>query len=234
MAQYLTPGTRVTFAADGKRTYAIPVSTDSDTSATAPTAPSGFRYVSSEYVQRPDGGRDYVFTYESIGGSTSGTSLDRQQEINGTAAQEPIETHPLFNSETSGGGIVSDEDLAEIKRAINEGTAPNFTGTGSALGAAEGLYGLMLKGVTNYYTMSGVTYSETIDQPSKPNLSELCRIDTPPVDAPALPQGANWLQVGLRASKVINPNGGSVWRVTRDWLASGPRGWNADYNLYSY
>jgi hypothetical protein len=48
------------------------------------------RLVSSEFTNRPDGGRDYVFTYESSGSAPG----DAQIQINGQAAQEPIETHP--------------------------------------------------------------------------------------------------------------------------------------------
>jgi hypothetical protein len=234
MSDILIPGTRVTYAADGKRTFQIPVSTTTDAAAATPAAPSGTRFVAAEYVQRPDGGRDYVFTFEAIVGGSSGTASDRQQEINGQAAQEPIETHPLFNSEIAGGGVVTQADMAEIRRAISAGTAPTFTGTGSALGAAEGLYALMLKGVTHYYTLSGVTYSETTEESTKPSLEELCTINRPPVDAPSLPTGSNWLMIGMRASKVVNPDGGNFWRVTREWLASGVRGWNADYDIYSY
>ena len=42
------------------------------------------RLVSSEFTNRPDGGRDYVFTYESSGSAPG----DAQIQINGQAAQE--------------------------------------------------------------------------------------------------------------------------------------------------
>jgi hypothetical protein len=91
----------------------------------------------------------------------------------------------------------------------------------------------MLKGVTNYYTASGVTYSETFDETVKPNLNELCSVDRPPADAPSLREGSNWLQISLRANKIYEPDTQtSFWRVTREWLASGPRGWNADFAIY--
>ncbi len=226
MSQILPPGTRVTFGSDGKRTHIIPVSTRTDTAATAPEAPTGSRLVSSEYVQRPDGGRDYVFTYESIQGSTSGTASDRQQEINGTATTEPIETNPRFTSSAGGGGVVTQTDLLEIRKALDEGREPVFTGTGSALTAAERLFDFKLKAVDSYYAPSGITYSETRDESAKPSLRALCKIGIPPSDAPELEPGGNWLLVGLRALKVVNPNGGTFWRVTREWLASGSKGWD--------
>lgn len=186
------------------------------------------RLVSSEFTNRTDGGRDYVFTYESSGSAPG----DAQIQINGQAAQEPIETHPKFNGE-QGFGTVTDSDLAAIKASLGSGSAPSFSGTGLNLTAAQDLYALMLKGVTHYYTPSGVTYSETFDETVKPNLNELCSVDRPPQDAPSLRQGGNWLQIGLRANKIYEPDTAtSFWRVTREWLASGPRGWNADFDLY--
>jgi hypothetical protein len=186
------------------------------------------RLVSSEYVLRTDGGRDYIFTYESSGSSPG----DSQIQVNGQAAQEPIETHPKFNG-SQGGGTVTDADLAAIKAALQSGQPPEFTASGTDLTAAENLYKLMLKGVTHYFTPSGITYSETFDESSKPNLSELCTVNRPPNDAPSVRGGSNWLLIGLRAQKIYAPeSGSSFWRVTREWLASGPRGWNADFPIY--
>jgi hypothetical protein len=91
----------------------------------------------------------------------------------------------------------------------------------------------MLKGVTHYFTPSGITYSETFDETLKPNLSELCTVDRPPPDAPTVRAGSNWLLIGIRAQKLYQPDAtNSFWRVTREWLASGPRGWNADFDIY--
>lgn len=228
MSQFLTAGFRSTITPEGRRIVQIPVSTTGDESASAPTAPSGMRLVGNEYVIRPDGGRDYVFNYESSGSAPG----DAQIQINGQAAQEPIETHPKFNG-ADGGGKVTDADLAAIKASLGTGQAPQFTGTGTALTAAQKLYSLMLKGVTHYFTPSGITYSETFDETRKPNLNELCTVDRPPPDAPSIRNGSNWLLIGIRAQKVYQPDtGNSFWRITREWLASGPRGWNADFKIY--
>lgn len=228
MPSFQTAGYRNTITPEGRRIIQIPVSTTDDSAGDIPTTPGGMRMVSVEYTTRPDGGRDYVYTYES-----SGAPGDAQIQINGQAAQEPIETHPKFNG-GQGSGTVTDGDLAAIKAALNDGSAPSFTASGANLEAAQSLYQLMLKGVTHYYTPSGVTYSETFDESTKPNLNELCSVDRPPSDAPSLSADANWLQIGLRAQKVYEPDTGrSFWRVTREWLASGPRGWNADFPIYS-
>jgi hypothetical protein len=232
MASFQTAGYRSTITPEGRKIVQIPVSVTDDTSATVPTAPTGMRLVSNEYTIRPDGGRDYVYTYESSGSSPG----DAQIQINGQAAQEPIETHPAFNGVASGSapaGTVSDADLAAIKAALTSGQAPQLTGTGPDLQAAQDLYNLMIKGVTHYFTPSGITYSETFDELLKPNLNELCSVNRPPPDAPLLRQGSNWLLIGLRAQKLYQPDTqSSFWRVTREWLASGPRGWNADFKIY--
>jgi hypothetical protein len=228
MASFQTAGFRSTITPEGRKIVQIPVSVTDDSAPAAPAAPSGMRMVSNEFTIRPDGGRDYVYTFESSGSAPG----DAQIQINGQAAQEPIETHPKFNGE-QGFGTVSDADLAVIRASLNSGNAPTFSGTGLNLTAAQALYALMLKGVTHYYTPSGVTYSETFDETTKPNLNELCSVDRPPQDAPSLRQGGNWLQIGLRANKVYEPDTQAYfWRVTREWLASGPRGWNADFGIY--
>jgi hypothetical protein len=228
MASYQTTGYRSTVTPEGRKIVQMPVSVTDDTSPIAPIAPIGMRMVSNEYTIRADGGRDYVYTYESSGSAPG----DAQIQINGQAAQEPIETHPKFNGAT-GFGTVSDTDLAAIRAALNDGSSPTFTETALNLAAAQDLYALMIKGVTHYYTPSGVTYSETFDELLKPNLQELCSVDKPPPDAPTLNQGSNWLQIGLRAQKIYQPDTETnFWRVTREWLASGPRGWNADFKIY--
>ena len=228
MASFETAGYRSTITPEGRKIVQIPVSVTDNNTATPPSGPNGTRLVSSEYTIRQDGGRDYIFTYESSGSAPG----DAQIQINGQAAQEPIETHPSFNGE-QGGGTVNDTDLAAIKASLSSGQTPEFTATGADLVAAQSLYNLMLKGVTHYFTPSGITYSETFDEANKPNLSELCTVDLPPPDAPTIRSGSNWLMIGIRAQKLYQPESGtSFWRVTREWLASGPRGWNADFKIY--
>lgn len=186
---------------------------------------------------REDGGRDYVFNYESIDSNFPGSEardpkVDPVCQISGQAAQEPIETHPKFAKLADGTENVTETDLAEIRKALDDGRSPTFTATGAQLQKAQDLYKLMVRGITHYYTASGITYSETTEQVERPDIKELCRIDKPPLNAPLVLQNSNWLQIGLNAEKIFVPYGKSFWRVTREWLASGPRGWNADYVIY--
>jgi hypothetical protein len=228
MAQYETIGKRYSLGADGKVQVQIPVSVTDDTVVTPPTAPTGTKLVSAEYTLRADGGRDYTLVYESGGSS----SQKAQIQVQGQASQEPVETHPKFNG-ASGYGTITDADLAAIKASLNDGSTPGFTGTGLNLTAAQDLYKLMLKGVTSYYTPSGITYSETTDETTKPSLADLCKVQTAPTDAPTLATNQNWLFFSIRAEKIYDPiTGTPIWRTSKEWIASGPRGWNADFALY--
>jgi hypothetical protein len=229
MAQFEISGYRRTRTPEGRVIIQVPVSVSDDSAGQAPPAPeAGLRLVSNEYTQRPDGGRDYTYTYESNGSSAA----DGDVQIAGQAAQEPIETHPKFNGQ-SGYGTVIDSDLAAIKSSLASGTTPAFTGTGLDLQAAQDLYNLMLKGVTHYYVPSGITYSESFDESSKPSLIDLCTKVRPPADAPTLRATSDWLLIGMRAQKQYEADTQTFfWRVTREWLASGPRGWNADFPIY--
>jgi len=228
MAQYETIGKRYSLGADGKLQVQIPISVTDDTAITEPTPPTGTKLVSYEYTIRADGGRDYILVYEKGGSSTQ----KAQVQVQGQASQEPVETHPKFNGLT-GYGTVSNTDLAAIKAALNDGSTPVFTGTGLDLTAAQDLYSIMLKGVTSYYTPSGITYSETTDETTKPSLADLCKVQTAPTDAPTLATNQNWLFFSIRAEKIYDPiTNTPIWRTSKEWIASGPRGWNADYDLY--
>ena len=230
MSSIYTPGFTDTTQPGGKRSQRIPISTTTDAAPSpTPTTPVGFRLIGTNYTRRPDGGRDYVLDYEEIV-QTSSTDIS----VNGQAAEQPIETHPSFNG-ASGFGTVSESDLLLIRGALGSGTTPTFTGTGLNLTAAEDLLSVMNKGITNYYTPSGISYSETVDQTSKPSIAELCTVQDPPSDAPTLAANQNWLFNSLNAQKVLDPLDSTsyFWRVTRQWIASGPRGWNADFNIYT-
>lgn len=240
MPQYETSARTAGISKDGTLTWKIPVSVTDDSAATPPTAPTGTNLVSVDLTSRDDGGRDYVFTYESIAGGWEGTvrktETDPTCQITGQAAQEPIETHWRFNGGRTGTGTkVSDADLAEIKKALDEGkeTPAYKSQSGSSERTlAEELYKLMRRGISHYYTPSGITYSESFEQDQKPDLKELCTISRPSPNAPYLENNSNWLLVGLRAEKNFRPYGNSFWTVTKEWMASGPRGWNADGTIY--
>ena len=227
MAIIYTAGFSDTSQPGGKRSKKLPFSTTTDEAPIAPTPPVGFRLISSSYTRRQDGGRDYVLDYEEVV-EDSATDIS----VSGQAAQEPIETHPSFNG-VDGFGTVSESDLLLIRGALGSGNTPAFTGEGINLTAAQDLLSVMNKGIVNYYTPSGISYSQTQDETSKPSIADLCSVQSPPSDAPTLAAGQNWLFNSLTASKVKNPMDATYfWRVTRQWIASGPRGWNADFTIY--
>lgn len=241
MAQFETASRSASVSKDGTVSWKVPVSTTDNSPATIPTAPDGTSLVAVDMTNREDGGRDYVFTFESISASWEGTTRDPKTDpvcqISGQASPEPIETHWRFNGGKTGKDPkVTDADLAEIKKALDEGKeVPDYKSKEGSpqRELAENLYKLMRRGITQYYTPSGVTYSETYVQDAKPSLRELCTVAIPPINAPYLDGNANWLLLSLRAEKIFKPYGKSFWQVTKEWLASGPRGWNADGLIYS-
>ena len=234
MASIFTPGLSVGIQSGGKQTIRIPVATTANEDATQPTTPVGFRLIGVNYSRREDGGRNYVYDYEQIGdgsgtGGAGGSAVDKQ--VNGQAVEQPIETHPKFNG-VGGYGTVNAADLAMIQNPTS-GVPPVFTATGINLVAAEALYELKSRKVESFYTATGVSYSETTEQTNKPTLEDLCTVQDPPSDAPTLLTPRNWLFNSMTAQNIVDPLGGaSAWRVTRTWLASDTRGWNADFAIY--
>lgn len=68
-----------------------------------------------------------------------------------------------------------------------------------------------------------VTLHETYEADTIPELTEIGKIASVP-NAPALPEGANWLFMGMTADAL--PNG--KWKVSNEYRASGKNGWNAE------
>jgi hypothetical protein len=134
MATFETPGYRSTLTPEGRKIIQIPLSVTDDDAPSMPTVPDGTRLVSREYTRRPDGGRDYVFTYESNGSEPG----DAQIQVNGQAAQEPIETHPSFNGEGPD-GEGPDGEGPDGEGPDGEGPDIELPGGGGEL-AASGLF----------------------------------------------------------------------------------------------
>jgi hypothetical protein len=81
---------------------------------------------------------------------------------------------------------------------------------------------LTLAGFTDYL-QPRVSIRVTDANTDEPDLSELGKI-ADPARAPTLADGANWLLTGVDASEDADKN----WEVTREYMSSGPGGWNQD------
>jgi len=140
--------------------------------------------------------------------------------ISGTASQEPLATHPHFQPE--GKWAVTEAEWQKWDKWQKEGAdiaQQNITSEGEGF---QKFIKLSLAGFTDYL-QPRVSIRVTDANTTEPNLSELGKIARPP-KAPTLSDGANWLMTGCDASKDADKN----WEVTREYMSSGPGGWNVD------
>jgi hypothetical protein len=145
--------------------------------------------------------------------------------VSGTASQEPLATHPHF--QTGGQWAVTDDEWKKWDKWQKEGTdiaAESLTSYGEGFRKFITLY---LRGFTDYL-QPRVTIRVIDANAEEPDLSELGKIAEPDF-APVLADGANWLMSGCDATKDLSVDEGEPgWEVTREFISSGPGGWNAD------
>ena len=182
------------------------------TSENAISAPSGSKI---RNVRRAIADGRAVLTYDEVD-ETVGDSYS----ISGTASQEPLATHPFF--QPSGKWAVTDAEWKTWDKWQKEGTdIANETLT--SLGAGfQKFIELSLRGFTDYL-QPRVSIRVTDANTDEPDLDQLGKIASPS-KAPVLPDGANWLLTGVDGSEDADKN----WEVTKEYMSSGPGGWNAD------
>jgi hypothetical protein len=140
--------------------------------------------------------------------------------ISGTASQEPIATHPYF--QPGGKWPVTEDEWKTWDKWQKEGTdisAEDLSSFGEGFRKFIKLY---LSGFTDYL-QPRVSLRVTDANTDEPDLSELGKIAAPR-NAPDLADGADWLMSGCDASVDSDGN----WEVTREFISSGPGGWNPD------
>jgi len=140
--------------------------------------------------------------------------------LTGTASQEPLATHPYF--QTNGKWAVTDSEWKTWDKWQKEGTdIATQTLTTYSTGFQKFIE-LYLKGFTDYL-QPRLTLRLVDASTSEPTITELGKISDP-ARAPGLSDGANWLLTGIDAS----PDADNNWEVSREYISSGPGGWNAD------
>lgn len=140
--------------------------------------------------------------------------------LTGTASQEPLATHPYFQD--NGKWAVTDSEWKTWDKWQKEGTdiaAQTLTTYSTGFQKFIELY---LKGFTDYL-QPRLTLRLVDASTSEPTITELGKISDP-ARAPGLSDGANWLLTGIDAS----PDADNNWEVSREYISSGPGGWNAD------
>jgi len=181
---------------------------------------------SVDQIQRPTD-KKIRNVRQSIADGRAVLSYDRVDEsvgdtysVSGTASQEPLATHPHF--QPRGKWAVTAEEWKTWDKWQKEGTdigAENLSGFSEGFKKFIELY---LSGFTDYL-QSRVSIRVTDANTTEPSLQELGKIASP-AKAPTLADGANWLMTGVDATEDADKN----WEVTREYLSSGPGGWNAD------
>jgi hypothetical protein len=140
--------------------------------------------------------------------------------VSGTASQEPLATHPFFQEGAK--WEVTEEEWQKWDKWQKEGadiSQQNITSEGEGF---QKFIKLFLAGFTDYL-QPRVSLRVTDANTDEPDLSELGKI-AEPASAPTLADGANWLMSGCDASVDSDGN----WEVTREYISSGPGGWNED------
>ena len=182
------------------------------TNVNAISAPSGSTI---RNVRRAIADGRAVLTYDEVD-ATVGDSYS----ISGTASQEPLATHPFF--QPTGKWAVTDDEWKKWDKWQKEGTDIASETLSSYSEGFQKFIELSLRGFTDYL-QPRVSIRVTDANTTVPTLAEIGKIASPS-KAPVLPDGANWLLTGVDGSEDADKN----WEVTREYMSSGPGGWNAD------
>jgi hypothetical protein len=182
-----------------------------------PDIPNG-----AKNIQRSHEDGKYVSRYTLLTGGADATYT-----ITGGVSQEPIGTHPMFGSD--GGYGIEDDEWKKWKLWETDPRDPDLAGWkpdgDDASTGMKKYYAYRNRGIDDYL-LGTVTMRVSQEGQSGPDLGGIGRIQSPP-GAPSLPDGRNWLLVGVDAERV----GSSTWKVTREYRASGAGGWDREiYN----
>ena len=151
------------------------------------------------------------------------SSVGDSYSLTGTASQEPLATHPFFQAGAK--WAVTTAEWKTWDKWQKEGTDIATQTLTSFSTGFQKFVELYLKGFTDYL-QPRLTLRLVEANTSAPTTSGLGKISTP-AQAPTLPSGANWLLSGIDATRDSDSN----WEVSREYISSGPGGWNAD--IYS-
>ena len=195
-------------------------------------------------------GDEQVYTIESFGGTISAPSNAKDvmtssedgklvmrytvvvsgasttYQINGSTSQEPLATHKMFKPEGTKAVTVDEWKKWKIWEADPHdielaGWKPDAEGNSDGIKA---YYAYRNRGIEDYL-VGTVTMRVTTEETSSPSLATLGKIASP-ANAPTLPNSRTWLCVGIDGERTAFGN--SRWKVTREYRASAPGGWDTD------
>lgn len=157
--------------------------------------------------------------------SPSSSVTENTMELVAGSRTEPIETFASTDDDYNFASLSADE-LKEVRDAVAD--VGSSTVAPPISGKKFNLYRLLVKGVTSYLAPS-VTMRYIYTSTSVPSMANIMKTIDNPTNAPALPGGGNWLFTNLTYT-IVYDGTSSRYRVTEEYLASGPGGW--DSNLY--
>jgi len=145
----------------------------------------------------------------------AGSSSETDYSVEGSMAQEPIETHEMFKDIT---------DWEKWNKWKNNPYDESLNGWKPADGGDNmaKLGSLYEKGITDYLVPRAVLRI-TKEESGAPTLTNLGKITTPG-SAPNLRGQANWMLTGVSGTKKTD----TKWSNTYEYMSSGPAGWNSE------
>lgn len=153
---------------------------------------------------------DCVFKGPEPGSGSEPVAATRSYQLVASTREEPIETHTLFKT-------IEPANIALVRKAVQDGKPPPIL-----VGPPLDLYYKLARGQESFMRR-GVVWRETsTSAASFGTISNVGKIDTPPGGAPSNSPG-NWILLSVEQSKE-----GSAFKQIREWMASGPEGWDPD------
>lgn len=183
---------------------------------------SGFCYYAATYA-------GLAFQY---GGASETTPV---YELTVGTAESPIATHPKFAQEI--GGTVTNPKNGAVFEYQGDGTRRRWFDGAKGIKPTSNA-GWVFVGFNHFVTANATTMNPYAGVSSflepqmtwrkmwnrkytSDDVSDVGTIQTPPGNPPRLPAGANWLYMGLSATRR-----GGAQSMTQEWRSSGRRGWN--------
>lgn len=148
----------------------------------------------------------YTLTEETISGTGTVFSIES------TTTQEPLETHPRFDS------IPADvkKNWVRWKKNPQDPILAGWKPETEEDGTFQELYSFYTYDVTSYLVPRVVVRMTELEQ-GPPDLGNIGKIDQPSVSA----GNGNFILTGAHGQQE-----GDNWRNTYEWLGSGPGGWD--------
>lgn len=160
-----------------------------------------------------------VWTLSYVQVAQADERSQKQVSIRGAASSEPLATHPKFAD-------ITDDEWEKYRRWEDDPEDPELNGWKPLQHGSAGLIAYhqkRLRGVTDYFRPT-VTLRVTEQNQGRVDLQGLCKIGSPGVNVD-VPGSGNWLLVNIEGD---DPGDGTDFAVTKEYMASGPGGWDPD------